>query len=290
MTFATSPVVRHLIRVPRASRPVARRPAAAGFTLVELLVVIGIIAVLISILLPSLGRAREQASAVKCASNLRTIGQAFQMYLNSNNQYTPPFRNDSKLTDKNNSPTFIADASNDTTAQWGCFFAQVARLPPDIFNCPSNAQKTEDTANYAGQFVAYGYNAWGSQYSGLSDTDREKFFGFKNETALLVHHTTPTDVWLGRKVNRIKFPTQTLVAQDAWEPALDGGTNGDTFASSQASNRGKLTEYPGHDYEYLRHQKASNCLFVDGHVERLRKDEQTDERWYTGYWTAARSY
>ena len=69
-----------------SAHPVRR---LVGFTLVELLVVIGIIALLISILLPTLGAARESARAIKCASNLRSIGQMVANYVAGNRGYLP---------------------------------------------------------------------------------------------------------------------------------------------------------------------------------------------------------
>src|SRR4051794_23052061 len=152
MSFA--PPHRDCRRPSPSARPsTPPRRSASAFTLVELLVVIGIIALLISILLPSLSKAREQGRQVKCASNLKQIGNALQVYLNTFKGVVPQFRNDGRWEDPPGSGQLIDP--NHTNAYWGVSFAVTGGLTKEIFFCPSsNATNDSGAANFDGPFVA----------------------------------------------------------------------------------------------------------------------------------------
>ena len=123
-----------------------------GFTLVELLVVISIIALLLAILIPSLGKARTQAKKVVCLSNLRQLGVYDHMYQINNDDYViPTFNNYPGW------PSFVDDMYKISTAG-GMLLGQLN----DIMFCPGMRKKPDMSKAYS---AGYGRNYhYGGEY------------------------------------------------------------------------------------------------------------------------------
>lgn len=124
------------VPVERSFRLRTRRPA---FSLVELLVVIGIISVLIGMLMPAMGRVREHARLTHCLANLRSLGQAMIMYADSSKGWLP-----------NSNPNLKANDYDATNAVLVALNRDFIRAPA-VFHCPSDGDPVPyliETADY----------------------------------------------------------------------------------------------------------------------------------------------
>lgn len=147
-----------------------------GFTLIELLVVIGIISILMAILLPAMGKAKEQSQRVKCLSNLRQIGTGFLLYTQDFKKY--PARNSTsqfygtwtvELIDRTYPGYFLKGLLHPSVGPSVVTEADRARWSRkyignfEVMRCPSDRGDRDPvfSAVYPGRGV---FDAWGTSY------------------------------------------------------------------------------------------------------------------------------
>lgn len=202
-----------------------------GFSLVEMIVVMGIISLLISILLPTLVTAKRHAEQVKCASNLRQIGIAFIAYANANQGTLPAW---------SAWHTWPRGTSDDTPGNdaWTIELIPYIGGNPDspIYNCPSFRSKTP-LRNY---FLA-------AQWSGHSG---------KHSMKLSDITMTSRFVLSGEKTQRGLYPPPFGTGEHLTDDA-----DPDDFGNGLA-----VMAWPWQQGGFYMHRNGNNVLFDDTHV------------------------
>jgi prepilin-type processing-associated H-X9-DG protein/prepilin-type N-terminal cleavage/methylation domain-containing protein len=224
----------------------------SAFTLVELLVVIGIIGLLVAILLPALGKARAQAQTLKCLSNLRQMGIAFQMYVNAQHGYLPY-------------PT----TTFGETALWFTAVDPYLNAKSDsgtVISATNTAQRSYKTYKQCPVWDDFVGN--NGQQGGVQDTLKEYARTYKMNSML--RHNNPYGpakiVEVRRSAEFVALGDGVSLDQTGDVPSqADSGQFSMEVDSINNGQTGTLAP----TWPALRHKGAANILFVDGHAATI---------------------
>jgi len=227
-----------------------------AFTLIELLVVVAVIALLISILLPALKNAREEARRVKCATNLRTIGQAGSMYLSTTGHYFHPQLFPEQCGDKGF--LYIWESSaDDRVYLTGENLLATDSEQTEVWDCPNNEKKRLRWTRTAGlrywhlrySYISYGANDWGAGEDNFYDTTG------------LMEYVPQLDDWWGVKEKSVAVPDKFICFGDSNR----NGTWDQVFAQCRY-DWCYPDESPGGAH-FKDGYQGSNVAFFDSHVQ-----------------------